>query len=282
MKLREFLKDELSVKPGSVKIPIKSLIEGYRERYEKLINDPHKKFMHDVYRITPGDRIVVHVKVPSETLERFYYDVLIELDKGAVGVARIEDCDIHIFSNCPSFVYRYAYVFYHLDLDTEQSGNKKKKKNSGMLIDMFTSKIPKDKLLIDGTEDKYGADILNNEPVIRNSLGLPMFDKSLYFAIFYLQKISILSIFSTRKYRTEQQVLASVEAFDTLMAKRQQEEKREKQRNARIQKADEDKVKTVERKVRKANSISGITKPLKPKSLSKPRSPKGVKHIGGK
>lgn len=280
MKIREFLKDELAVKPGSVKIPIKSMVDQYRERYEALRKE--KRFMHEVYRIMPGDRIIVHVKVPSESLKSFYYDVLLELDKGAIGVTKIDDCDVHIFSNCPSFVYRYAYVFYHLDLNTDNSAKKKKK--NGMLIDMFTSKIPKDRLLIDGSEDKYGGEVLNNEPVIRNSLGLPLFDKSLYYAIFYLQTVPIVTIFSTRRTITEKRLFDSISSFDYLMALRKQEENREKRAAAREQKAAEKQVKEVERRTASLNRTTGVHKPLKPKStasMSKPRKPSGVRHIGG-
>ena len=90
MKLKEFLKDTLQVSKGAMKIETKGIIEGYRERYDVLRKDKSKPFRHDVYTMTPGNRVAVHIKVPSETVDKFYYDVLLELsaEKSATVMLR--------------------------------------------------------------------------------------------------------------------------------------------------------------------------------------------------
>ena len=78
MKLKEFLGEYMPLSKGAVKIPIQPIITNYRNRYETLQKN-HKDFSYDVYKTREG-RMIVHVKVPSERLNRFYYYVLIELE----------------------------------------------------------------------------------------------------------------------------------------------------------------------------------------------------------
>ena len=115
MKLSVFLEDELSITKGSIKLNIKSQLEKYREKYEALI--AKKKLVVDYYRIMPSKTAIIWVKVPSQSLDKFYYDVLIQLTP-VDGAAKFEDCEVKFFSNSPSFVYGgYAYIFYHMDSD---------------------------------------------------------------------------------------------------------------------------------------------------------------------
>ena len=174
MLLKNFLADELQVKKGSVKMPIKSLVDQYKERYEEMAQDTSRPFSYMVYQTTPGGRIIVHVKVPSRSLTKFYYDVLLELEPTDKATT-IRDCHVKFFSNSPSFIYSYAYVFYHLD-PGDSSTPKGRRSRSGMIIDTFTKKIPRDRLLMPGTEKKIGDKVLKNEPVVRNPLGLPYLD----------------------------------------------------------------------------------------------------------
>lgn len=264
MKLDNFLKDSASIQKGAVKLPIKGMIEQYRERYNNLVKSG-AKFRHQVYKTSPGGRTIVHVKCPSESVSNFFYDVLLELEYSDL-TTRLEDCDVKIFSNCPSFVYTYAYVFYHYG-SVEQSTKTKnaierKKGATGMIINMLAKKIPADRLLVPGSEERLGDAVLDNAPVVRNPAGLPLLDKSLYHAIFYLQdNVPLRVIKSSKTYRTEAQIFASVADFDALMANRKHQEAREKQRKRDTRAAEENVVRTTEKTVRKANRI---VKPLSP------------------
>ena len=283
MLLRDFMQDNVTLTKGSVKLPIGGFIANTKDKYLEMKKNTSKPFLHMSYLVTPGDTLTVHVKVPSKSLKKFYYDVLFELVP-INGAKTIEDCHVKIFSNSPSFVYSYAYVFYHLDPDSDgvTSGSTgKSRKTPGMLINRLYRKIPMNRLLIPGTENKYGDRVLNEPPVIRNPYNLPLFDSSLYLAIHYLEDTTTLQeLMQSAKRITEKQLLANVDDFDHLMEARKRTaltEGREEQKKKRISK---EVVQTVERETRRANAVRVIKpkspisarkavsalKPLKPKS----------------
>lgn len=259
MKLKNFLSDTFQPTKGSMKISTKGVIEAYREKYDLLSKRTDKPFRYSVYTML-GDRHMVHIKVPSETVDRFYYDVLLELtaEKSAVDFG---DCDVKIFSNCPSFVYSVAYIFAHWDPDAKRPTTKGK----GMMIDTLKGKLPRDRMLIPGTEKKLGKQPIHEPPVVRNPLGFPMFDKSVYYAIFFLMdNISFKDIIRSRRIITAPQLLAGVESFDSLMAKRKKAEQTQKAKRAEML-AERDKTfKDKERKLDRTNR-SGM---MRPKSAS--------------
>ena len=120
----------------------------------KLLRESRKAFSATPYIYDNGD-LLYHVKVPSEFYKTngITYDVLFLLEHSS---ARRALRNITIFSNCPSFVYTYCYVY-----------NKK-----GLLIDDFKDKLP---------------DIaLNTAPVIRNPIESMGYEKSTYIAARYL------------------------------------------------------------------------------------------------
>lgn len=287
MLLKNFLVDELQITKGAVKMPIKSLIESYRDRYEEMSKDRTRPFQHTTYRTVPGNRLMVHVKVPSRSLPKFYYDVLLELSPSDKAVD-FGDCHVKIFSNSPSFVYTYAYVFYHLDVG-DKSPAKKRKSRTGMIIDTFTNKIPRDRLLMPGTEKKLGGKVLGNEPSTRNPLGLPYLDSSIYLAIFYLQDVTTLAqVMAEKNYRTEAQILSSIPDFDRLMASRKKEAAKVKKETERKRKADESTVRKAEKAIRKPGAT--LVKPKAPvrpttaAAATRVTTARGLKkptHIGG-
>lgn len=265
MKLKEFLSDNLPLGKGSVKIPIEGYITNYRKRYNKLKDE--KEFKFEAYRTGLHGRVFAHVKVPSETLEKFYYDVLIEVDSSPTAIT-LRDCDVKFFSNCPSFVYTYAYVLYHTGTQEEPKVGKKKN-SSGLMIDILKGKIPKDRLLVPGTEEKLGDDVLGNPPQSRNPHMIAMLDKSIYYAIFYLlEEVPLRYIINTRRFRSESQIIDSVEDFDTLMLKRKREERREKAKKSA------DKSKQPEVKVVKRGNTMQAVRVTKPNAPTKPTTAK--------
>lgn len=286
MLLKEFMQENMPLSKGSVKIPITTIRDSYRKRYDTLIKT--KKFTHDVYKVNPGGRVIVHVKVPSETVSNFYYDTLIELEPTQFAKS-IEQCNARFFSNCPSFVYTYAYIFYHLNTDGEKPAkpDSKHRRFTGAIIPLLADKIPTSRLLMPGTESKLGDAVLDNAPDTRNPHGLIMLDKSLYFSVFYLlDQVPYSTIFSTRRYRTEAQILAAVSDFDGLMMRRKRAERQDKER-ARKKSARAAKPKTSPA----ASTGTGVKKvaaqkPLKP--ISATRTPKvssvkstSIRRVGG-
>ena len=271
MKIRQFLEDELQTKPGSVKISMQSQIDKFHEKYELLKSS--KQIRSTLYRVNPGNRVFIHVKVPSQSLKQFYYDVLFELI-GNDKTKRLEDCDIKLFSNSPSFVYGgYAYLFYHMSSDPNDT-----KSNTGMMIDIFRNKIPADHILISGTEKKLGKDAVHNEPVVRNPMGIPLPDFSIYCGFFHLiETYRYDTVMQNRNTIHVSRLIKDILDFDHLMIERKRvlhaekekkrlEEEREKQENE----------KQLKRSMRTSSRQNGMTKMQSAKSMSTTKRASGM------
>lgn len=254
MKLKEFLQDSFSPSKGSVKLNTKGIIEEYRDKYDQLLSSG-KKFKHDTYTVTPGNKVIVHIKVPSETVDNFYYDVLFELT-AEKSAADFRDCDIKVFSNCPSFVYTVAYVFAHWNPDSKNPAKK-----TGMMIDSLRGKLPRDRMLIPGTEKALGRKPVHEKPVVRNPMGIPLFDKSIYFAIFYmLDEMEYRSTMENHHNVSMSRVVATVMEFDKLMAQRKRAEKQAREKK-RVTRQVQDKVFENHEKKLDAANRSGMKSP---------------------
>lgn len=59
---------------------------------------------------------ILHMMIPSEVVEKFYYDVIIDFSTPLDEIAAqptLKNYDVKFFSNDPSFVFTYAYSFKH-------------------------------------------------------------------------------------------------------------------------------------------------------------------------
>lgn len=95
--------------------------ELFRSKYidtlDKLYVREGGKIDYVLY--SKGDNYYVYMKIPSEVVENFYYDVVVEFypSSGSVSNSRtLSDYDVRFFSNDPSFVFTYAYVFSKNDM----------------------------------------------------------------------------------------------------------------------------------------------------------------------
>ncbi len=218
MKLGIYLNDEISF--GAVKIPIKDTIQKYRERYDKLTS--RKKITYTMHYVMPTGRIIIHFKIPSESVDKLFYDVLLELKPGSKH--KFEECDVRFFSNCPSFVYTYAYTFYNFrDPST----------TTKLFVDDFGRKIPQNNLIVKPSAEKYDDKILGNQPKVRNPYGLPLLDKSLYFAIFFMMdKLNYDRTLYNKHLSTIDAIMKDVQSFDSIMMEHKRlinERKKERQ-----------------------------------------------------
>lgn len=274
MQLKRFLSDSISFGKGSVKIPSAEIIEKFKDQYDAMVAKG-LRFKVTIYRPIGGDGVVVHTKVPSETVEGFYYDVLIELISN--GAKDFEECDIKIFSNSPSFVYTYAYVFYNLEDDET--------KTKGMIIDEYHKKIPRDNIMLTGTSTKLSEEILHGKPVVRNPFGIPLFDKSIYYAIFNMvDKLDFNITIHSKKLIRQKQLFDLITDFETLMIHRKSLVDKSRERKKREKLEIEKKFKTAETKLDKlsrGNSTKIVNK-IKEKKTSAVRKSNKIKPIGKK
>jgi len=141
---------------GSSFLASRKLIKsGLNLVFIKLLNSHRTQFFAVPYLYPNGD-ILFHVRVPSENFKnnKLYYDVLFKIEVDPTQ--RYATRNVRMFSNSPSFIFTYAYVYYHDDL----------------VIDEFASKLP--------------ITCLTVSPTIRNPLESLGYEKSTYIAARYL------------------------------------------------------------------------------------------------
>ena len=105
------------------------------------------------------DIIMIHVKIPSETYSKNFYDVVIQFtpaDSKMTKAMNIEEYYVKFFSNSPSFVYKYSALYYAHDM------------------------------LIDSLLGYYNEDAIKKMPEKTNSKMELFYDKSIYIACRYL------------------------------------------------------------------------------------------------
>lgn len=150
MTLQGYLDNPSEVK-GTI-MNLKLLKDSMNDKY-KLSRLKHKKY--DIETFKSEDNILyILVGVPSESY-KFNYQVMIEMtyvDKSDY----VDDLSLRIFSNCPSFIYTYAYVY-----NTQQ-------------------------LLIPELKNKYSKEVLTKSPEQRNINKITSYEKSIFYAFSYI------------------------------------------------------------------------------------------------
>lgn len=115
--------------------------------------------------LVKGHRLIFHVQLPSRSITNLKYNIIIEFDlEQNPGAKNISELNFMCFSNCPSFVYTYAYVFYYKHM------------------------IPT------WVQNKYPREVLNNAPEMRNQYQVTFYERSLYLALKYITQKSYSDI----------------------------------------------------------------------------------------
>lgn len=151
----------------------KLIADGLFANFLKLIKK-NKKFKVRVYDIS-GD-IFIQVLVPSETIDNFYYDVVIKFI-GGTNKVNLVNTKIQLFSNAPSFVFTYAYAYNN------------------------------DNLLIDELKDKLHKKSLTDIPKVKNTELVTGYEKTIFYALFYIEQENLLqrSMFANMLLRTNKE-----------------------------------------------------------------------------
>ena len=91
----------------------------YMEKFDALYMREAGRIKRTLYYDKVRDVYFCHIKMPSETVEKFYYDVVIRFytDDNAERVnSSLTNYQVQFFSNDPAFIYTYLYVFRKLDM----------------------------------------------------------------------------------------------------------------------------------------------------------------------
>lgn len=87
---------------------------SYTQKFNAILLREKGRINYRLYKDTKNNRYYAHIKIPSETVENFYYDTVLEFytneDVEEAG-KNLFKYFVNFYSNDPAFVYNYAYVF---------------------------------------------------------------------------------------------------------------------------------------------------------------------------
>ena len=173
----------------------------YSQKFDNILLRENGKIQYYTYRDRKNNIYWIHVKVPSEAVNKFYYDVVFKFyqdSKVKVTHYDLKKWQVNFFSNDPAFVYTYEHTY----------------KDKGLFIKELIPKASKTAL-------KYKAKE-------KNPTDLVYYSKILYFGILFCQQREILSttrLLEAPEYNNKD-LLANIQDTDKVIEKRQEEEKK--------------------------------------------------------
>lgn len=103
----------------------------YKFKFDNILLRENGKIIYHLFTRQEDNTYWAYIKVPSETVKGFYYDVVFKFyadnDVKEAG-KNLFKYNVKFFSNDPAFVYTYAYVFAHHNLFIEELARKMSKK----------------------------------------------------------------------------------------------------------------------------------------------------------
>lgn len=136
----------------------------YTSKLDKLILREGSKFTYKLYYDSSNDTYYCYIKVPSEVIEKFYYDVVIMFysdDPVAKGYKDLKRYYVKFYSNDPAFVYTFAHAFIE------------------------------NEIFIEDLKSKMSKKAVKNVAVEKNPNNIVGYVKSLYFAYLIMNKYSL-------------------------------------------------------------------------------------------
>lgn len=105
--------------------------KNYIRKFDNLLLRENGYIKYNLYYDKEKNVCWAHIKVPSETVKKFYYDVVFKFtstEKTSLFGEDLFKCDVQFYSNDPAFVYTYAHVFYKNNLFIKELVPKMSKK----------------------------------------------------------------------------------------------------------------------------------------------------------
>lgn len=227
---------------NAVGIGLQPIKNQYNDELKKIERNMSIKWYTNAKR----DTLCAHIILPSQSNEFVQYDIVFEFQLGENREygEYLLDYPVRIFSNSPSFVYSYAYMFY------------------------------KDKRLVPWLLGKYPPATLQNPPVNKNPNKQIKFERSLYLAAAYIQNkrdYLPLAVNTARILPSITKVKDYVNTMDQLDVKRKQESYLKSQ-----EKLYETKRMEYQNAAKRVKSNAAPSKPVKATTSSTTKKPKGT------
>lgn len=190
--------------------------DNYTRRFDAIFLREAGKLTYFLYKDKRSDTFYAHIRIPSEVIPKFYYDVVIKFEtkNNALRVGNtLKEYDVRFFSNDPAFVFTFEHVFHKNDMFVEELKPKASK--------LALKKFPKEK----------------------NRFGIPGYVKSIYFAWIFMNRSNLFS-----KYLYDQvgqpyslkALIENIEDTDIKIADRQEKGKELDRKAAKEKRAKDD------------------------------------------
>lgn len=222
----------------------------YTEKFNKVMLREAGKINYRLYHNKKDDMFYCHIKIPSEVVPKFYYDVVIQFytDNNALRTSgNLDDYYVRFYSNDPAFVFTYLRVFL------------------------------KNEMFVEDLKAKSSNLALKEDPKIRNPYEIPGYVKSLYFAYLYM-KLKVLFLktnYTMYGSPYDKKILIdTVEHADKKIADRQEgEEKLKKQqskeKSSKIDSYNKERIQRLNQISKNTNGVISITPTVKSTGISK-------------
>lgn len=218
----------------------------YRDKLDKILLREGGKVKYNLYK--NKDKYYVHFKIPSEVIDKFYYDTVIEFytnDSVKSKSISLKDYYVRFYSNDPAFVYTFAHAFI----------------KNGIFITDLESKMTKESIKKVAKE--------------KNPKNLVGYVKSLFFAYLLLNDYGLFSKtlydHTAEKY-SKTKLLKNIDhAKDKIRDRREAEEKERKRKNRKKSNSDRFNIKQASPDTKSALGIK------KTKSIATSNTIKSVK-----
>lgn len=227
----------------------------YTKKFDAVFMREAGKINYFLYHDKGKDLYFAHIKIPSEVVPKFYYDVVIRFstpDNGLRVSPSLEGYEVQFFSNDPAFVFTYERVFHKLGMFVEECKER-------------ASKIA-----------------LKRDPTETNPYETPGYVKSIYFAYLFMKKkgLFLKMPYSTQGKRyTKRELLSNIEDTDKKIADRQEEgarvEKERKKEKTPLATPTKGEPESVVKKAKGINPVKkiGTTKTVKATPIGKRVTP---------
>lgn len=223
-------------KGASVVVAKDMIQQMYTKKFEKVNLRELSKYDYYTYRGKDEYTYYIHIKVPSEVIPKFYYDVVIEFSTANPALAasqNLDNYDIAVFANDPAFIFTHVHAW----------------NEAGLLIKSLMPKLPKE--------------ALKKKAVVKNPKDEIMYVKSLYFAYLIMKSKGLflkVNYQRSLKFNAKDMLSRIEHASDKILDRQEAEEKlkaeeRKKKREEERERREKESVKEKQTKGRTAHHI---------------------------
>jgi hypothetical protein len=175
--------------------------KDYTTRFNNILLRENGRINFYLYKNKERNEYYIHIKIPSEPIKKFYYDVVLKFyaDSSVKDLGRsLNKFNVQFFSNDPAFVFTFAYVFN------------------------------KNNLLVKELQSKMSTKAIKTAAKEKNPENIIGYVKSLFFAYLFMSNRGLFSILQWNDAEDfdKEKLLSRVTDADTMIDKRQAEGKK--------------------------------------------------------